>query len=197
MNGIKKKIIFERLKEHWEVVEILEKDRNFISSLENVVNILLESLSKGGKILICGNGGSAADAQHFAAELVGKFLVKREAIPAIALTTNSSILTAVGNDYNFSEIFSRQVEALGKKEDALVVISTSGNSENVIKAIREAKKKEMVVIGLTGSNKKNEIKQLADYCLCVPSVCTPRIQEMHCLIEHIICELIEERICQK
>lgn len=197
MNGIKKKIIFERLKEHLEIVEILRNDRNFISSLENIVNILLESLSKGGKILVCGNGGSAADAQHFAAELVGKFLVERKAIPAIALTTNSSILTAVGNDYNFSKIFSRQVEALGEKKDVLIVISTSGNSENVINAINTAKKKGIVVIGLTGGNEKNEVKQLVDYFLYIPSCCTPRIQELHCLIEHIICELIEERICQK
>ena len=197
MNGIKKKIIFERLKEHLEVVEILVKDQNFISSLENVVKILFESLNRGGKILICGNGGSAVDSQHMAAELVGRFFLERKAIDAEALTTNTSSLTAIGNDYHFEKIFARQVEAKGKTGDILIGISTSGNSKNVIEALKTAKNMGMLTIGMTGSNRKNLISQLADYCLCVPSVSTPRIQEGHMLIYHMICEFLEAELFGK
>lgn len=152
---------------------------------------LIEALSKGGKVLIMGNGGSAADAQHFAAELVGRFLLERKALPAIALTTDSSILTAVGNDYGFDDIFKRQVEALAQPGDVLVGISTSGRSLNVRRALETGKKIGATTVGLLGRD-GGEIGELVDISLIVPSFETPRVQEAHLLIIHILCDLIEK-----
>ncbi|MBR4423522.1 MAG: D-sedoheptulose 7-phosphate isomerase, partial [Mailhella sp.] len=147
-------------------------------------------LANGGKILVCGNGGSAADAQHMTGELLGRFLMERRSLPAIALTVDTSTLTAVGNDYGYDEVFARQVSGLGKPGDVLVAISTSGNSPNVIRAIAEARKAGMTVIGFTGKG-GGKMAGLCDYNLCVTSPKTPLIQEMHEACIHLSCELID------
>lgn len=152
--------------------------------------LMAAALTGGKKVLVCGNGGSAADAQHIACELVGRFLRERRAVPAIALTTDTSILTAVANDFGFDEVFARQVAALGQPGDVLIAISTSGNSRNVVRAVEEARENGVTVIGMTGLG-GGKIRPLSDLCLCVPSDCTPRIQEMHILIGHVLCEIVE------
>jgi len=149
----------------------------------------------GGKVVLCGNGGSAADAQHIAAELVGRFLLERRALPALALTTNTSSLTAIANDKNYEDVFRRQVEALVDGKDVVIGISTSGNSANVIKAMEEAKKKGARTIALTGRG-GSKLAEAADLTITVPSDSTPRIQEAHITIGHIICELVEKEISE-
>ncbi len=146
--------------------------------------------------MIAGNGGSAADAQHIAAELVGRFLRERKALPAMALTTDTSILTAIGNDYSFENVFSRQVEALGQAGDVAIGISTSGNSKNVIKAIQTAKKMEMITIGFTGES-GGELKNCIDFCFQAPSQSTPHIQEAHLAVAHALCDIVEHEFCTK
>ncbi len=159
--------------------------------LDLAIKVIKDALNKGNKVLICGNGGSAADSQHIAAEIVGRFKKERKGLPAIALTTDTSIITAIGNDYGFERIFERQVEALGKEGDVLIAISTSGNSENVILAIKKAKELGVKVIALLGKD-GGKIKEMADIVLIVPSYDTARIQECHQTIYHTICEKIEE-----
>ncbi len=159
----------------------------------SAIQLMFDSLSEGGKILACGNGGSAADAQHFAAELVGRFERERKELGAIALTTDTSILTAVGNDYSYDEIFSKQVRALGKKGDVLLGISTSGNSKNVILAIEAAHKLGMKIVAFTGKGggKIGEMLTKDDVHLCVPAERTARIQETHLLLLHCLCDGID------
>lgn len=154
--------------------------------------LITQTFKSGGKILICGNGGSAAQSQHFAAELVGRYLKERKAMPAIALTTDTSALTAIGNDYGVDRIFSRQVEAYARKGDALFCISTSGNSPNVLKAAKTAKSLHVKTISLTGESGK--LKDLCDINLIVPSIKTPFIQEVHLVVIHTICDLIESSL---
>ena len=161
--------------------------------IADAVSALVGSITAGGKVLACGNGGSAADAQHFAAEFVGRFERERPGLAAIALTTDSSILTAIGNDYDFNSIFSKQVQALGAPGDVLLAISTSGNSNNVIAAIEAARAKEMVVIALTG-HKGGKIRDLlleTDVLICVPHDRTARIQEVHLLTLHCLCDAVD------
>lgn len=160
-------------------------------SIITCAEILTKTLRNGGKILICGNGGSAADSQHIAAEFVGRFENERQALPAIALTTDTSALTAVANDYGFSRIFARQVEALAREGDCLIAISTSGESENVINAVMAARRQGCIVIGMTGSEGK-KLASLCDASLMVPSDRTARIQEAHITVAHIWCEMIDE-----
>ena len=163
-------------------------------NIERAVNVLVSCFTNKHKLLICGNGGSAADSQHLAAEFTGRYEIERTPLPAIALTTDSSALTAIGNDYNFESIFSKQVEALGLDGDVLLAISTSGNSKNIIEAIEVAKKKNMYIIGLTGKDGGNMNILLNDSkCLniCVPIIRTARIQEVHLLILHTICDAID------
>jgi len=155
--------------------------------------VLIETLKNGGKVLLCGNGGSAADCQHWAAEMTGRFLKERKSLGFIALTTNTSELTSIGNDYSFDKVFSRQVEGLGEKGDILVCISTSGKSKNVIAAAKVAKKKGIKVICLTGKA-PSPLSKISDITISVPSVQTPRIQEAHSLIIHILCHLVEESL---
>lgn len=150
---------------------------------------IAESFKAGGKILLFGNGGSAADAQHIAAEFMNRFLIERPPLPAIALTTDSSILTSVSNDYAFDEVFSKQVKALGKKGDVAVGITTSGSSANVLKALRAAKKAGLITIALIGEG--GRAASIADISLSVPSKSTPRIQEVHITIGHILCDLTD------
>ncbi len=147
----------------------------------------------GNKVLICGNGGSAADAQHIAAEFVGRYETERIALPAIALTTDTSALTALGNDYGFERIYARQVEALARPGDVLIAISTSGNSPNIISAVMSGRKSGCQVIGLTGANGK-KLASLCDLCVLIPAERTARIQEAHITVGHVWCEIIDERI---
>ncbi len=156
----------------------------------DVAGCIAASLVKGGKVLICGNGGSAADAQHMAAEFVGRFRFDRPALPAVALTTDTSILTAVANDYSFKDVFSRQVKALGREGDVLIGFSTSGRSRNVLEAIKVAKEKEIITVGITGK-KGGGMMEMCDYNLHVPCDSTPLVQEIHITIAHLLCELVE------
>jgi D-sedoheptulose 7-phosphate isomerase len=158
--------------------------------IDRVANLLIETLMSGHKILLFGNGGSAADSQHIAAELVGKLMVKRRALPAIALTTDSSNLTALANDFGVESIFQRQVEALGQSGDVAIGISTSGHSSNVLAAIRTARQKGLKTVAFTGRD-GGSLGSLVDYAITVPSESTQRIQEAHITIGHILCELIE------
>ncbi len=153
-----------------------------------------ETISSGNKILLCGNGGSAADAQHIAAELVGRFKKERPSMGAIALTVDTSVLTALGNDYGFENIFSRQVEGLGRKGDLLIGISTSGNSPNVLNAMRKARDVGMKTAGLTGSNENAQLRSVSDVLVAVPTNDTPRIQEAHILIGHVMCDYVETNV---
>lgn len=174
-----------------EHIKIIKKIKKMAPTIKKISNCIKKALKKGNKILICGNGGSAADAQHFAAELVGRYKKDRAALAAMALTTDTSIITAVGNDYGFEKIFSRQIEALGKKGDVLLVISTSGNSPNIIKAIETAKNKKMKIICLLGKD-GGKVKGKSKMEIIIPSNETPRVQEAHEIILHTICELICE-----
>ena len=185
----------DRIKEHFAEslsVKMLSMERLTLD-LAQATQVMVNSLKLGGKILACGNGGSAGDAQHFAAELVGRFERERMELGAIALTTDSSILTAIGNDYGFEDIFSKQVRAIGKKEDILLGISTSGNSPNVILAIKAAKKMGMRVVAFTGrgGGKIKDLLEPEDVHLCVPSERTARIQETHLLLIHCLCDGID------
>lgn len=163
------------------------------ADVSKAVDMIRASLAAGGKLLIAGNGGSAADAQHIAAELTGRFLRERRPIPAIALHTNTSALTAVGNDYGYEYVFARELAAHARPADVLLAISTSGGSKNILRAIEEARKKRVTVIGMTGES-GGAMRTACDLCLCVPSKSTARIQEMHIIIGHAVCELLEEGI---
>jgi D-sedoheptulose 7-phosphate isomerase len=162
--------------------------------IADAVQALLACVTSGGKVLICGNGGSAADSQHFAAEFVGRFERERPELAAIALTTDSSILTAVGNDYGFDVIFSRQVRALGQAGDVLIAITTSGNSDNVLKAVEAAHERDMVVIGLSGhgGGKLTRVLGDTDVHICVPHDRTARVQEVHLLTLHCLCDAVDD-----
>ena len=162
-----------------------------IEQIIDLSNMVIDSLKKGGKVMLFGNGGSASDSQHIAAELVGRYQKDRQALPAIALTTNTSIITAIANDYGYEFIFSKQVEALGQKNDIAVGISTSGKAKNVAMAIKQAKKMGIKTIVFTGGD-GGEVARLADVSLIVPSKVTARIQEAHIAVGHIICELVED-----
>lgn len=164
--------------------------RNLPDKIAEAAQKIIIAYQAGGKVLLMGNGGSAADAQHIAAELVGRFKMERKALPAIALTTNTSLLTAVANDYGYDTVFSRQVEALAGKNDVLIVITTSGVSPNILKAVEAARAKGAKVIGLTGKT-GGKLKDMADLAIVVPSDNTQRIQEGHITIGHIICHLVE------
>ena len=183
--------IAKRLEESAQIKRAIAKNK--ISEIEHIVDFIITAYKIGGKVVLFGNGGSAADAQHITSELVGQFKLKRQAFPAIALTTNTSILTAVANDYGCDAVFSRQIEALVNAKDVVVGISTSGNSPNVVKAIEMAKVKGAKTIGLTGGN-GGKLAEVADLVLIVPSDITPRIQEAHITIGHIICELVEKEL---
>jgi D-sedoheptulose 7-phosphate isomerase len=174
----------------------LLQSQETVSTVARVSELLVDAFKQGKKVLLFGNGGSAADAQHLAAELVGRFRFDRPALAALALSVNSSCVTAIGNDHGFDQIFSRQLEALGRPGDVAIGISTSGNSLNVQNALSTAKKLGLLTIALTGRRGGN-LKDLADHCICVPSNETARIQECHILIGHIISELVEGEIFQK
>lgn len=163
-----------------------------LATIEKVVDFITNSLQNNGRIYFCGNGGSAADAQHLAAEFSGRFYTDRKALPAEALHCNTSYLTAVANDYSFDVIYARLIDGIGVKGDVLVGLSTSGNSGNIVKAFEIAKEKGIITVGFTGLS-GGTMKSLSDFLINVPSTDTPRIQEAHILIGHIICQLVEEK----
>ena len=171
----------------------LLRSTDVVLAVAKVSEVLVNALKQGNKALLFGNGGSAADAQHIAAELVGRFAFDRPALPALALSVNSSCVTAIGNDYGFDRVFSRQLEALARPGDVAIGISTSGNSSNVLNAMSTARKMGLHTIALTGGTGGN-LQGSVDHCICVPSNETPRIQECHILIGHIIAELVEREI---
>ncbi len=178
------------------VHKLILEDKNFLERIELASKICIESLQNGGKVLLCGNGGSASDAQHIAAELSGRFYYDRPPLYAEALHVNTSYMTAVANDYHFDKVYSRMVEAAGRPGDVLIGLSTSGNSANVVNAMEAGRRAGMKTISLTGLT-GGKMKELSDVLLNVPSTCTPRIQEIHILAGHIICELIEKIIFPK
>ncbi|EMU8580178.1 D-sedoheptulose 7-phosphate isomerase [Campylobacter jejuni] len=188
------------IKEHFQesilVKEQILKDENLITLIKNASLEVIKAYKNGNKTLLAGNGGSAADAQHIAGEFVSRFYFDRPGIASIALSTDTSILTAIGNDYGYENLFARQVQAQGVKGDVFIGISTSGNSKNILKALELCKQKEIISIGLSGAS-GGAMNELCDYCIKVPSTCTPRIQEAHILIGHIICAIIEEELFGK
>nr|MBC7245816.1 D-sedoheptulose 7-phosphate isomerase [Chloroflexota bacterium] len=188
---MKDRIISRAIQENMEVQrQVLEQ---CVGTIAQIAAVLVRALQEGHKVVLFGNGGSAADAQHVTAELVNRFLINRAALPAIALTTNSSILTSVSNDVSFDQVFARQVEALAQEGDVVVGISTSGNSPSVLNGIVAAKEKGAITVGFTGRS-GGKLKGLVDHCFCVPSDHTPRIQETHITVWHAICELIEQEL---
>ncbi|HTH38612.1 MAG TPA: D-sedoheptulose 7-phosphate isomerase [Pyrinomonadaceae bacterium] len=187
-------LIERSLNQHIETFD--EVLRTLKPSIADCGRLICETVRAGGKILICGNGGSAADAQHIAAEFVGRYESERKALPAIALTTDTSALTAVSNDYGFERVFARQVEALAGEKDCLIAMSTSGNSPNVITAVMQARSLGCKVIGMTGANGK-KLASLSDASLLVPAARTARIQEVHITVAHIWCELVDEMIASR
>ena len=170
--------------------------RTSIGKIIEITDIVIDCLKKNGKVILFGNGGSASDSQHIAAELVGRFKKDRTGLAAIALTTNTSILTALANDYGYEIVFAKQIEALGQKNDVAIGISTSGKAKNVVLGIKQAKKMGLKTIALTGTD-GGELAKLTDVSLVVPSSVTARIQEAHITIGHIVCELVEQAICQE
>lgn len=187
-NPVPASITAKSIGQHLSVFESIQT--NCIDSIEASAGLIVETLKKGGKILICGNGGSAADAQHLAAEFVGRYESERRSLPAIALTTDTSALTAIANDYAFEQVFARQLAGLASERDCLIAISTSGNSPNVIAAVMEARRKGCRIIGLTGSKGK-KLASLCDACVLIPSDRTARIQEGHITVAHIWCEIVD------
>lgn len=181
------------LKESIRVKEELCKQTSELGKIEKVSKLIVEALKNGRKIILFGNGGSAADAQHIACELVGRFKLERRALPAIALTTNTSVLTAIANDYGYDQVFSRQVEGIVERGDIVIGISTSGKSPNVIEGIKVAKERMAFTVGFTG-REGGRLEEAVDICIKVPSNDTPRIQESHITIGHIICQLVEESL---
>ena len=181
--------IKSQLAAHREVISLI--DQELSPKIAEMVTLLVETFNRGGKLLVMGNGGSAADAQHFVAEIVGRFKMERRALPAIALSTDTSILTAIGNDYGFDAVFSRQVEALASPGDLIVGISTSGNSPNVLQALELAREKGCRTVGLLGRD-GGTIKNVSHLALIVPTNDTPRVQEGHITIIHIVCDLLEK-----
>jgi D-sedoheptulose 7-phosphate isomerase len=182
--------IAEQISEAERVMAAMHTDQALSRTIEAAAAACIQCIKRGGKILLAGNGGSAADAQHIAGEFVSRFAFDRPGLAAIALTTDTSILTAIGNDYGYERLFSRQVQALGNKGDVLIVYSTSGKSPNILRALDEARSKGLICVGLTG-NRGGLMRDLCDFLLEVPSDDTPKIQEGHLVIGHILCGLVE------
>ena len=186
-------LIKNRLQESAKVKQKILANIETVKIIAKIAEAIVEAYRRGKKVILFGNGGSAGDAQHIAAEFVGKYYLERVPLPAIALTVNTSSLTAIGNDYSFAQVFAKQLEALGEAGDVAIGISTSGNSENVLEALRVAKTKGLITIGFTGEE-GGKLKDVVDYCLHIPSNDTPRIQEGHITVGHIICEIVEREL---
>ena len=186
--------IFQEIDESIAVKRALAAEG--IDTIAQIVSVIVRILEAGNKVILFGNGGSAADAQHIAAEFIGRYRSERIALPALALTTNTSVLTALGNDYGFEEVFARQIAALGGPGDVAIAISTSGNSLNVLRALEVAKSLGLFTVGLAGRT-GGKMRALTDICLCVPSDATPRIQEAHILVGHILSGFAEETLLRR
>ena len=187
--------ISNSLKETHDVMASLSSDKTLHEVIDKISNVCCDAINKGGKVMLAGNGGSAADAQHIAGELVSRFMFDRPGLPSVALTTDTSILTAIANDYGYEKIFSRQIQAIGCAEDVFFAYSTSGKSPNIIQGLIEAKRKKIITVGLSGINEShNDMAQHCDYLIRIPSKSTPKIQEGHLVVGHIICGLIEKKI---
>lgn len=186
----------DRIKAIWsEHLEIAKALPSLAPGVSQAIDMIYSALAAGGQLLIAGNGGSAADAQHIAAELTGRFMRERQPFRALALHVNTSSLTAIGNDYGYEHVFARELSAHARPGDVLLAITTSGNSANILRAIEAARKGKVSVIGLTGES-GGKMRAACDLCLCVPSKSTARIQEMHITMGHAICELLEERLAE-
>lgn len=185
--------IEQAIQQSIEVKKRILEDAGIISTIAQIADLCVTAFRGGNKVLFCGNGGSAADAQHLAAELSGRFYFDREPLPAEALHVNTSYLTAVANDYSFEEVYARLVRGYGKAGDVLIGLSTSGNSPNVLRAFEEAVKRDMVTVGLTGES-GGKLRDVSTFLIRIPSNDTPRIQESHILVGHILCELIETKL---
>ncbi|MFA5105508.1 MAG: SIS domain-containing protein [Candidatus Micrarchaeia archaeon] len=190
------KLLEKRISEHIEAAKALQSDKALLGKVQSAADAILSAYAKGGKLITMGNGGSAADAQHIAAEFLGRYMLERKPKPAIALTTNTSNLTAIGNDYGYDTVFSRQLEGWLSPNDVVLGISTSGNSANIVKAFEYAKSKGAFTIALVGK-KPCKLDSLASVSLKMPSESTPRIQEMHIFIAHFLCEYVEAGFVEK
>ena len=188
-----KNYIKDQIKKSYETKQAIYENENLLNNIEKVSKLCVELYKGDKKTILAGNGGSAADAQHIAAEMVGRYGFDRPSLPSLALTTDTSALTAIGNDYGYDKVFSRQLEGMGQNGDIFIGISTSGNSVNIINAFNSAKEIEITTIALVGRD-GGEMAKLADISMIVPSDSTPRIQESHILIGHIICDIIEKEI---
>lgn len=188
-----KNYITSQIQETQRVISDMLVDEGLLSRVEGAANACIQAMKDGNKLMLAGNGGSAADAQHIAGEFVSRFAFDRPGLPAIALTTDTSILTAIGNDYGYDKLFTRQVQAHAKKGDVFIAYSTSGKSPNIVAALQEAKNRGVVCIGMTG-NRGGPMEDLCDYYLDVPSADTPKIQEGHAVLGHILCGLVERAL---
>ena len=188
-----RKIIVDQIRESASVIALILEDKNLIQIVESVAEACVLALKNGNKLLFMGNGGSAADSQHLAGEMVSRFAFDRPGLPAFALTVDSSVMTAIGNDYGYEHLFSRQIEAVAKSGDVLFGMSTSGRSPNILAGFEAARKIGMVTVGMTG-NQKARITEMVNHCIEIPSSSTPKIQEGHIIIGHIICGLVEQQI---
>lgn len=186
-------LVRERIQDCLRVGQALLGDPDLVRSVRQAARVVAQALAEGHKLLVFGNGGSAADAQHIAAELVGRYLRERRALPAVALTVNTSVLTALANDFSFDHVFARQIEALGAPQDVALAISTSGNSANILLGIEAAKRLGLATLGLTGRS-GGRLRDAVGHCIAVPSDETPRIQEAHILVGHILCEVVEREL---
>lgn len=186
-------LVKKRIEESIETKQQLLENNELTSSILEIANTIISKIKAGGSVYFCGNGGSAADAQHLAAELSGRFYFDRQPLSADALHCNTSFLTAVANDYSYDVIYTRLISGIGRKGDVLIGLSTSGNSKNIVQAFNKAREMGIYTIGMTGS-KGGEMKSIADRCICIPSDDTPRIQESHIMVGHIICEIIESTL---
>jgi len=193
MNKKATEFIADSISQSIEVKRRILADKAFMALISRVAEAAVKALRAGRKILLAGNGGSAADAQHIAGELINRFRFDRPALPAVALSTDTSVLTCIANDSSFENVFARQVEALGAAGDMFIGISTSGKSPNVLNALKTCRKRRIVTVGLTGQNSAM-MEKLCDYCLAVPCADTPRIQEAHIMIAHVLCDIIEKSL---
>ncbi len=190
---MKEETILREINDSIIVKQKILEDVELLHLVEKVANACIEAYSRGNRVLLAGNGGSAADAQHLAAEFVSRYAFDRPGLPAIAFTTDTSILTAIGNDYGYEQIFRRQLQSNGRQGDIFIGISTSGNSQNVLAALQCANELGITAVGLTG-RRKTKMHEHCDYCIRVPSESTPRIQESHIMIGHIICGIVEDEL---
>jgi D-sedoheptulose 7-phosphate isomerase len=190
-----KSYIAKNLQKTNQMLALMQQDQILIDAIDNAIELIYNSFKSKGKILFAGNGGSAADAQHMSAEFVSRFLLERPGLPSIALTTDTSALTAIGNDYGFEQLFARQIEALGRAEDVLIAYSTSGTSPNILKGLQQAKTQGLSTIGLTGIKKQSQVMaELCDITIRIPSESTPYIQEGHLMVGHILCGAVEKKL---